>query len=100
MILCFLLLVLRLFFLIMRRPPRSTPAYTLFPYATLFRSAVAGFGNDVERVEFSGWHSNAQAFVRISPGDGRRLQSIHLRRCAAAGSGAGDRKRTRLNSSH
>src|SRR3546814_19267400 len=28
------------FFLIMRRPPRSTRTDTLFPYTTLFRSAV------------------------------------------------------------
>src|SRR3546814_8278022 len=26
------------FFLMIRRPPRSTPTYTLFPYTTLFRS--------------------------------------------------------------
>src|SRR5213594_2389047 len=32
-------LVLRLvFFLMFRRPPRSTQAFTLFPYTTLFRS--------------------------------------------------------------
>src|SRR6186713_3550276 len=28
------------FFLMIRRPPRSTHRYTLFPYTTLFRSAV------------------------------------------------------------
>src|SRR3546814_15613712 len=28
----------RLFFLMIRRPPRSTRTYTLFPYTTLFRS--------------------------------------------------------------
>src|SRR3546814_9370519 len=31
------------FFLILRRPPRSTRTYTLFPYTTLFRS-VRGRG--------------------------------------------------------
>src|SRR3546814_13341841 len=30
------------FFLILRRPPRSTRTDTLFPYTTLFRSAMAG----------------------------------------------------------
>src|SRR3546814_16462097 len=30
--------VSELFFLMMRRPPRSTRTYTLFPYTTLFRS--------------------------------------------------------------
>src|SRR5260221_2202495 len=58
------------FFLMIRRPPRST----LFPYTTLFRSA--------------------QPCRRSRPGAsaGRRL------RCVAAPSA--DRKSTRLNSSH
>src|SRR3546814_17265330 len=30
------------FFLMIRRPPRSTRTYTLFPYTTLFRSRGAG----------------------------------------------------------
>src|SRR3546814_4271324 len=29
------------FFLMIRRPPRSTRTYTLFPYSTLFRSLVS-----------------------------------------------------------
>src|SRR5216110_3874608 len=29
-----------IFFLMIRRPPRSTQAHTLFPYTTLFRSAT------------------------------------------------------------
>src|SRR5579884_4421881 len=56
------------FFLMIRRPPRST----LFPYTTLFRSrAAAG---------------------RVAPA--RRPAHRRRRRCA------GDRKSTRLNSSH
>src|SRR3546814_15280945 len=31
------------FFLIIRRPPRSTRTYTLFPYTTLFRSNSVSF---------------------------------------------------------
>src|SRR5216110_3705423 len=31
--------VVLFFFLMIRRPPRSTQAHTLFPYTTLFRSA-------------------------------------------------------------
>src|SRR3546814_11362149 len=34
----FLLLVVTIFFLMIRRPPRSTRTDTLFPYTTLFRS--------------------------------------------------------------
>src|SRR5210317_896700 len=32
--------ILLFFFLMIRRPPRSTPYPTLFPYTTLFRSPV------------------------------------------------------------
>src|SRR3546814_9628374 len=49
----FLVLSVMIFFLMMRRPPRSTRTDTLFPYTTLFRSAVAaeqcaGDGGDFE----------------------------------------------------
>src|SRR3546814_15146317 len=39
-------MLLSFFFLMIRRPPRSTRTDTLFPYTTLFRSAVEpdGFG--------------------------------------------------------
>src|SRR5438128_8542201 len=62
------------FFLMIRRPPRST----LFPYTTLFRSAPA-----------------LAARRGIAP-DPRRAPPLHLR----AGARRGDRKSTRLNSSH
>src|SRR3546814_11676944 len=41
------LLISLFFFLMIRRPPRSTRTDTLFPYTTLFRSADAG-RRDVE----------------------------------------------------
>src|SRR3712207_8997402 len=64
------------FFLMIRRPPRST----LFPYTTLFRSGVRRGGHpDAVR--------GARALDRaVGP--------------AAADALAGDRKSTRLNSSH
>src|SRR3546814_7930568 len=34
--------LLMFFFLMIRRPPRSTRTDTLFPYTTLFRSAIGG----------------------------------------------------------
>src|SRR2546429_7343646 len=71
------------FFLMIRRPPRST----LFPYTTLFRSASR--------------HGGARARTRGSRG--RRGASGGLPwKSPAARSGAGcrDRKSTRLNSSH
>src|SRR2546422_9423434 len=60
------------FFLMIRRPPRST----LFPYTTLFRSQLLA-------------HE-----LRAQPG-GRALVPL-----PALGAAAGDRKSTRLNSSH
>src|SRR5216110_958109 len=38
----FLVLLFFVFFLMIRRPPRSTQAHTLFPYTTLFRSRPGG----------------------------------------------------------
>src|SRR5256885_11279091 len=69
------------FFLMIRRPPRST----LFPYPTLFRSpAIVGLPNVlvVEPLPYGG-------FVRL-------MNRAHL---ILTDSG-GDRKSTRLNSSH
>src|SRR5690349_24741377 len=63
------------FFLMIRRPPRST----LFPYTTLFRSIGDRFGQ------------------RLDEGV-RKHGVIFLRR--QAGRGDEDRKSTRLNSSH
>src|SRR2546422_6426719 len=69
------------FFLMIRRPPRST----LFPYTTLFRSQGSPGGRAPE-----GRHARVPG--RPSPG------ARGLSRGGAAG--PGDRKSTRLNSSH
>src|SRR3989442_11869055 len=58
-----------------RRPPRST----LFPYTTLFRSLQGGE------------HRPGALLVDEVPGARHRVRALHLR---------GDRKSTRLNSSH
>src|SRR3546814_20988011 len=39
------------FFLMLRRPPRSTRTDTLFPYTTLFRS-FGGYGRSYDRNQF------------------------------------------------
>src|SRR2546427_3518599 len=67
-----------------RRPPRST----LFPYTTLFRS-LAG--------------DQKVAGRRVRGGDGAHHRRRHHGKLASrstARSGRGDRKSTRLNSSH
>src|SRR5205085_10936946 len=83
------------FFLMLRRPPRST----LFPYTTLFRSLfVLGDVPELER----------RALVAQARRDGlsvehaEELVTIVLdeRRLALRRTGRQDRKSTRLNSSH
>src|SRR5437870_8267145 len=61
----------------LRRPPRST----LFPYTTLFRSNLPGAADPVRRDREGGFDRGGQA--RACDGEPR-----------------GDRKSTRLNSSH
>src|SRR3712207_7270570 len=67
------------FFLMIRRPPRST----LFPYTTLFRSRPAGL-----------------KLARASALTGARRQHLNRLHRALEGELAVDRKSTRLNSSH
>src|SRR3546814_4989843 len=49
-----MLFCLFFFFLMIRRPPRSTRTDTLFPYTTLFRSVVAGAVVDDDDLEAVG----------------------------------------------
>src|SRR3546814_18667190 len=79
------------YFLMIRRPPRSTRTDTLFPYTTLFRSRAQGAAAAGPRA-----HPPGRERSRRDPVDAR------VRRVAGAGgqSGAADRKSTRLNSSH
>src|SRR3712207_9320329 len=89
-------LVARFFFLMIRRPPRST----LFPYTTLFRSPAPG------RVRFT------HALVRDTRYEGTpllrrsRMHAATLAALCAQGDADAttlahqDRKSTRLNSSH
>src|SRR3712207_8904491 len=77
------------FFLMIRRPPRST----LFPYTTLFRSGrlaahVLVAGRTRGRVRARLRHVGT---ARRCDGFRSRLRSVHA---------VGDRKSTRLNSSH
>src|SRR3546814_4547165 len=73
----FVVLFLSFFFLMIRRPPRSTRTDTLFPYTTLFRSAAAAGRTSFSSAEasHSGWPeisrseehtSELQSLMRIS----------------------------------
>src|SRR3712207_7209321 len=82
------------FFLMIRRPPRST----LFPYTTLFRS-VGGVGEFVGRAVVVA----VDQLVAVCVEDAEeRVDEADLRRVDVDEEGAvvGDRKSTRLNSSH
>src|SRR2546426_5561749 len=79
-----------------RRPPRST----LFPYTTLFRSLPVFFSECLQKraghmcgfCEFSGsFEEVRQSYVACS---------LEQRVASDMGAGYGDRKSTRLNSSH
>src|SRR3546814_16851707 len=101
-----------------RRPPRSTRTDTLFPYTTLFRSGpypyaglFSGFpeyflcdpiyvGYDARSVSLVGFIGIGGGI--IGAGGGGRLQiALGIGQNAVVQCvGMGDRKRTRLNSSH
>src|SRR3546814_16987578 len=110
------------FFLRIRRPPRSTPTYTLWPYPTLFRSSngdageesgamqaatidvPAGFGIRLTAIPQPADPSCKFIRVYMSEADGDVLHSAAQLAVGATqydlGKRALDRKSTRLNSSH
>src|SRR5258705_5941842 len=84
------------FFLMIRRPPRST----LFPYTTLFRSHVLqqlDFAAEIRRLSFVAGDADApESLGENTHGVVRELEHLQDARRAAVL----DRKSTRLNSSH
>src|SRR3712207_6957991 len=77
-------IVIIVFFLMIRRPPRST----LFPYTTLFRSGPAYWDVDP---------GSRLAYVRLPGAPPVRPTPVVV---LHGGPGVQDRKSTRLNSSH
>src|SRR3546814_18970449 len=75
-----------LFFLMIRRPPRSTRTDTLFPYTTLFRSrpdwwALAEVGKrlgHVEGFEYTGPHEIFDEHARLSAFENRGERVFNL----------------------
>src|SRR3546814_17745994 len=95
---CIVVFCFVFFFVMIRRPPRSTRTYTLFPYTTLFRSGVVvpGFALAAETLP--------QPFKRaqcLGLGFTQQATMNHGLAVAVDGDdGTRDRKSTRLNSSH
>src|SRR2546428_9607058 len=78
------------FFLMIRRPPRST----LFPYTTLFRSQTCVlFGDGAGAAVLGATNGDRGILSSRIKSDGRYLEQLYS-------PGGGDRKSTRLNSSH
>src|SRR3546814_20485931 len=98
-----------LFFLVIRRPPRSTRTDTLFPYTTLFRSVLlmallASAGGspawpqapsrDARSAAYCSQRANLAGFYDTEAAIACRREEY------TAAARARDRKSTRLNSSH
>src|SRR3546814_15746639 len=103
-----MMIALLFFFLLIRRPPRSTRTDTLFPYTTLFRSTMDG-----PDTKWRNGPRTALAHARVSgvtvrdgtietcaSPNGRGQQPFTPERCLSAPGRELDRKSTRLNSSH
>src|SRR3546814_14320156 len=99
------------FFLLIRRPPRSTRTDTLFPYTTLFRSfGISCDGGAGSCVDLDGSTANAGEMLNSSAiaFDAGDHVLVTYRYSGNQRSGADDlevtldldRKSTRLNSSH
>src|SRR3546814_12097773 len=93
------------FFLMIRRPPRSTRTDTLFPYTTLFRSEAGGRSAAPSSGLAAGClqatRANGRASARATARELRAkgVRTIGLSRTVVGALWA-DRKSTRLNSSH
>src|SRR3546814_13691746 len=98
------------FFLMIRRPPRSTRTDTLFPYTTLFRSSAAVticLGGGCSAQPGSNVLVNAgvpgptvSGTLNNAPGTVSFTSTEDLIGLANGQARVGDRKSTRLNSSH
>src|SRR5205823_14559538 len=91
------------FFLIIRRPPRST----LFPYTTLFRSLVKHRGPDGRQHYYSSKPTLLTTLlageywlVKMLTGATLAEQPLYVARIMLVLTNVVDRKSTRLNSSH
>src|SRR3546814_12638963 len=97
-----LLFIFHFFFLMIRRPPRSTRPDTLFPYTTLFRSVLERLTEEDVTLDL---HKIALTALR-DPDPATRILAVrnlhnedrpeYMRLLL----GLLDRKSTRLNSSH
>src|SRR3546814_14637027 len=87
------------FFLMIRRPPRPTRTDALFPYTPLFRSVRGVWvAHPLPRFGRAG-RTGAVGAVE-DPRNARLCRGDGTRAAGRGAAGRGDRKSTRLNSSH
>src|SRR3546814_11224899 len=75
------------FFLMIRRPPRSTRTDTLFPYTTLFRSQAL---QDFDEVQVPRIGQNHRRFERFGPGEGAERSPLGRCRFPAINAGGNE----------
>src|SRR3712207_8953316 len=88
-------LLIRVLFLMIRRPPRST----LFPYTTLFRSELVVVHTTGNPATSATAGARNDAYVKGAPADANNYGSANSVQVKYNANYA-DRKSTRLNSSH
>src|SRR5688500_20056652 len=80
--------------------PRRPPSSPLFPYTTLFRSIVESLAGRVD----SAWPPQFRPFLvrmeKVDQGEILEVRLDRVQRREHPGDRSGDRKSTRLNSSH
>src|SRR3546814_15276759 len=98
---CYLFCCLFVFFLMIRRPPRSTRTDTLFPYTTLFRSppfiAPEPYNTMYDPAAMA---PPVRAATAGAAAASHPLHKFYIDNINQRGFFQGDRKSTRLNSSH
>src|SRR3546814_15707925 len=92
------------FFLMIRRPPISTLTDTLFPYTTLFRSHSLRSGEPLDELWHPFWHTThsdcAQRTTDIRMMTMKSKTMMDRSKRTPPRLIGGERKSTRLNSSH
>src|SRR3546814_13962276 len=88
------------FCLMIRRPPRSTRTDTLFPYTTLFRSVAQGVLTAAAFGLLIALFVRSDMSVELVARNSNSLKPMIFKIAGTWGNHEGDRKSTRLNSSH
>src|SRR3546814_14236640 len=96
----YLVVVVCFFFLMIRRPPRSTRTDTLLPYTALFRSTDNGWVlNGTKRYITNAPFAKVGLIMARTDKD-NLPKNAHVSAFIVPMDAPGDRKSTRLNSSH